>query len=74
MMREQTMGDSVDGMPDYPTSASMDSLHLRDQFALAIVQGYIAKNSMPGNPQKFVQDVWALADQLAVTQSPKKKP
>jgi hypothetical protein len=73
-MRGRTMGDSVDGMPDYPTAAAMDSPHLRIQFALAIVQGYVAKNSMPGNPEKFVQDVWALADQLAAAQSAKKKP
>jgi hypothetical protein len=59
-------------MPDYPNAAAMDSPHLRIHFALAIVQGYIAKNSMPGSPEKFVQDVWALADRLAVAQSPKK--
>jgi hypothetical protein len=61
-------------MPDYPTAAAMDSPHLRIQFALAVVQGYIAKNGMPGSPEKFVQDTWALADLLAVAQSPKKKP
>ena len=61
-------------MTDYPTSGAMDSPRLRAEFALAIVQGYIAKNSMPGNSEDFVRDVWALADQLAAAQSRRPRP
>lgn len=53
-------------MTSYTTSATMDSSHLRDLFALAIAQGYLAKNSMPGtqNRELFLKNVWELAEQL----------
>jgi hypothetical protein len=55
-------------------AAADDRVH-RETFALAIVQGYIAKNGMPGEPDKFVQDVWALADRIiAARLAPKKQP
>jgi hypothetical protein len=55
-------------------AAAEDRVH-RESFALAIVQGYIAKNGMPGDPESFVHDVWALADRLlAARLAPKKQP
>jgi|GEM_PF-510490 hypothetical protein len=55
-------------------AAADDRAH-REAFALAIVQGYIAKNGMPGEPDMFVQDVWALADRIiAARLAPKKQP
>jgi hypothetical protein len=54
--------------------AANDRVH-REAFALAIVQGYIAKNSLPADAERFVQDVWALADRIVAARSaPKKQP
>ena len=49
----------------------------REAFAVAIVQGYVSRNSMPGvqNREQFLETVWELADQLiAAASKPKKKP
>jgi hypothetical protein len=53
-------------------AAADDRAH-RESFALAIVQGYIAKNSMPADPDRFVEDVWALADRIVAARSAPKK-
>jgi hypothetical protein len=49
----------------------------REAFAVAIVQGYISRNSMPSvqSREQFLDGVWELADQLiAAASKPKKKP
>ena len=54
-------------------AAADDRVH-REAFALAIVQGYNAKNGMPGDAEKFVQEVWALADRIIAARiAPKKQ-
>jgi hypothetical protein len=57
--------------------AGMDYQARREAFALAIVQGYVSRNSMPGvqNREQFLDGVWELADQLiAAASKPKTKP
>lgn len=56
--------------------AGADYQARREAFALAIVQGYISRNSTPGmqNREEFLETVWELADQLiAAASKPKKK-
>ena len=57
--------------------SGMDYQARREAFAVAIVQGYVSRNSMPGvqSRDQFLDGVWELADQLiAAASKPKKKP
>jgi len=60
-----------------PMEPPVDHQVRRDAFALAIVQGYISRNSMPGvqSREQFLEGVWELADELiAAASKVKKKP
>lgn len=61
-------------MFNYPTFSVVDSAQLRDAFALAITQGYLAKNSIPAtdNRDQFVEKVWSLADELVAARTKSK--